>query len=51
MTASGEVRDHWDDGPLTISGASFHPSTKGYDAYLEALSASVTDLTGTTPSR
>ena len=32
MTASGEVREHWDDGPLTISGASFHPSTKGYDA-------------------
>ncbi len=41
MTASGEVRDHWDDGPLTISGSSFHPSTKGYDAYFEALSASV----------
>jgi lysophospholipase L1-like esterase len=41
MTASGRVREHWDDGPLTISGASFHPSSKGYDAYFEALSASV----------
>ena len=51
MTASGEVREHWDDGPLTISGASFHPSTKGYNAYLEALSASVADLAGATPSR
>ena len=36
MTQDGEVREHWDDGPLTISGASFHPSTKGYDAYLDA---------------
>jgi lysophospholipase L1-like esterase len=44
LTASGEVREHWDDGPLTISGASFHPSTKGYDAYLDALSASVADF-------
>jgi lysophospholipase L1-like esterase len=51
MTASGEVREHWDDGPLTISGASFHPSTKGYDAYLDALSASVADLAGATLSR
>ena len=51
MTASGEVREHWDDGPLTISGASFHPSTKGYDAYFDALSASVADLAGATPSR
>ncbi len=41
MTASGVVSDHWDDGPLTISGASFHPSSKGYDAYFEALRASV----------
>lgn len=53
MTARGEVRDHWDDGPLTISGASFHPSSKGYDAYFEALAASVADLPGVTlsPSR
>jgi lysophospholipase L1-like esterase len=43
MDAGGEVRDHWDHGPLTISAASFHPSSKGYDAYFEALSASVTD--------
>jgi lysophospholipase L1-like esterase len=41
MTVDGHVREHWDDGPLTISGASFHPSSKGYDAYFEALSASV----------
>ncbi len=45
MTADGEVRDHVDDGLLTISGASFHPSQKGYDAYLEALSASVATTT------
>ena len=52
LTASGEVREHWDKGPLTISGASFHPSSKGYDAYFEALSASVrTDLAGAAPSR
>ncbi|HYN33111.1 MAG TPA: SGNH/GDSL hydrolase family protein [Ilumatobacteraceae bacterium] len=51
MTAGGEVREHWDDGPLTISGASFHPSTKGYDAYLDALSASVSDLAVAIPSR
>ncbi len=52
MTADGTVREHWDDGPLTISGASFHPSSKGYDAYLEALSASVrADLADATPSR
>ncbi len=50
-TASGEVRDHWDDGPLTISGASFHPSTKGYEAYFAALSASVSELVGVTASR
>jgi hypothetical protein len=41
MTAGGEVRDHWDDGLLTFSGSSFHPNTKGYDAYLAALSASL----------
>ncbi len=48
-TANGDVRDHWDDGPLTISGASFHPSSKGYDAYLEALRASIAPTL--TPSR
>lgn len=48
---SGEVRDHWDDGPLTISSSSFHPSSKGYDAYFAALDASVADLPGATPSR
>jgi lysophospholipase L1-like esterase len=40
----GEVRDHWDDGPLTISSSSFHPSSKGYDAYFRALRASVEGL-------
>ena len=51
MTAAGEVRDHWDDGLLTISGASFHPSSKGYDAYLDALTADVADLGVVAPSR
>ncbi|MEM8618449.1 MAG: SGNH/GDSL hydrolase family protein [Actinomycetota bacterium] len=41
MTADGEVREHVDDGLLTISGASFHPSQAGYDAYLNALRASL----------
>lgn len=49
--AGGEVRDHWDDGPLTISSSSFHPSSKGYDAYFGALSASVADIPGATPTR
>jgi lysophospholipase L1-like esterase len=49
--ASGEVRDHWDDGPLTISSSSFHPSSKGYDAYYAALSSSVADVPGATPTR
>ncbi len=34
------VNDVLLDG-TSISGASFHPSQKGYDAYFEALSASV----------
>ncbi|MEM9514506.1 MAG: SGNH/GDSL hydrolase family protein [Actinomycetota bacterium] len=41
MTADGDVREHVDNGLITISGASFHPSQKGYDAYLDALRASV----------
>ncbi|MEO1057421.1 MAG: SGNH/GDSL hydrolase family protein [Actinomycetota bacterium] len=41
MTADGDVREHVNDGLLTISGASFHPSQKGYDAYLDALRASI----------
>ncbi len=41
MTADGEVREHVDDGVLSISGASFHPSQKGYDAYRRALRASL----------
>ena len=48
MDSSGEVRDHWDSGPLTISASSFHPSSKGYDAYFEALAASVTALPAAT---
>ncbi len=39
--ADGTVREHWTDGPLNISTASFHPSSKGYDAYLAALGASL----------
>ena len=34
--ADGTIRDHWTDGPLNVSTASFHPSSKGYDAYLDA---------------
>ncbi len=44
MTASGTVRDHYDNGLLTFSGASFHPNTKGYDAYFRALRASLPAL-------
>lgn len=44
-TESGEVRDHFDDGLLTFSGASFHPNRKGYDAYFRALRASLPALT------
>ena len=51
VTADGEVREHWDDGPLTISGASFHPSSKGYDAYFDALAASVATVPGVALSR
>jgi lysophospholipase L1-like esterase len=41
--ADGTVRDHWNDGPTNISTASFHPSSKGYDAYLRVLRASVAE--------
>lgn len=44
MTQSGEVRDHYDDGLLTFSGASFHPNRKGYGAYFEALRSSLPTL-------
>lgn len=37
----GTVRDHFDRNPMTFSGSSFHPSTKGYDAYLSALRSSL----------
>jgi hypothetical protein len=39
--ADGTVREHWTDGPLNVSTASFHPSSKGYDAYLVALRTSI----------
>ena len=39
--ADGTVREHWTDGPFNVSTASFHPSSKGYDAYLEALDSTV----------
>lgn len=47
--ADGTVRNHWNDSPINFSTASFHPSSKGYDAYLDALAASVADLPGATP--
>ena len=37
----GTVREHWTDGVLNVSTASFHPSSKGYDAYLSVLRSSV----------
>ncbi len=39
--ADGTVREHVNDNPLNFSSASFHPSSKGYDAYLRVLEASV----------
>ena len=39
--ADGTVREHWTDSPLNFSTASFHPSSKGYDAYLDALAGSL----------
>jgi lysophospholipase L1-like esterase len=33
---------------LTISASSFHPSSKGYDAYFDALAASVADVVAVT---
>jgi lysophospholipase L1-like esterase len=39
--ADGTVREHWNNGPLTVSTASFHPSSKGYDAFLSALRSSL----------
>jgi hypothetical protein len=35
------VQEHWTDGPFNVSTASFHPSSKGYDAYLDALRSSL----------
>ncbi len=51
QSADGTVREHWTDGPLNVSTASFHPSSKGYDAYLVALGRSVADVPGVTASR
>ena len=39
--ADGTVQEHWTDGPLNVSTASFHPNSKGYDAYLGALRTSL----------
>ncbi len=39
--ADGTVREHWTNGPLNVSTASFHPSSKGYDAYLSAVRSSL----------
>jgi hypothetical protein len=39
--ADGTVREHWTEGVLNVSTASFHPSSKGYDAYLSALRSSI----------
>jgi lysophospholipase L1-like esterase len=39
--ADGTVREHWTDGPLNVSTASFHPSSKGYDAFLRVLRSSL----------
>ena len=39
--SDGTVREHWNDSPINFSTASFHPSSKGYDAYFRVLRASV----------
>ncbi len=44
--ADGTIHEHWTDGPLNVSTAAFHPSSKGYDAYLSALGSSIADLPG-----
>jgi lysophospholipase L1-like esterase len=49
--ADGTVREHWDDNPFNISTASFHPSSKGYDAYFSVLSDSVADIVGSPSTR
>jgi hypothetical protein len=47
----GVVRDHWTGGPLTISAASFHPSSAGYVAYQRALAGSLDGLVAPETSR
>ena len=37
----GTIREYRDDGPINVSTASFHPSSSGYDAYLDALRGSI----------
>ncbi len=39
--ADGTIREHWTDGAFNVSTASFHPSSKGYDAYLSVLRTSL----------
>ncbi|MBV1893571.1 MAG: hypothetical protein KUG57_05940 [Ilumatobacteraceae bacterium] len=46
MTEDGEIHDHWSDGLFNISASSFHPSSKGYDAYYAALKDSLSVTTG-----
>ena len=37
----GTIREYWTNGPINVSTASFHPSSRGYDAYLDALQGSL----------
>ncbi|MAX69399.1 MAG: hypothetical protein CMP60_06935 [Flavobacteriales bacterium] len=37
----GTIREYWTNGPINVSTASFHPSSRGYDAYLDALRGSL----------
>lgn len=41
LSADGAVGHHWDGNPANFSIAAFHPSTRGYDAYLRALTPGV----------
>lgn len=41
LADDGDVYDRFTDTPITVSGSSFHPSRKGYGAYLRVLEASI----------
>lgn len=43
LDAAGNVVDVWQDGLFHVSTSSVHPNQKGYDAYGEALRASLPD--------